>query len=55
MKFNNGIKVYGDKTKRGKCPPESAEQITFFNWLRREYPDVAIDKPPVHPIQGQAI
>ena len=41
MKFNNWIKVYGDKTYRNKkCPPESSEQITFFNVLRREYPEL---------------
>ena len=42
MKLNNNIKTYGNPDFRGKCPTESAEQITFFNWLRREYPDVAI-------------
>ena len=31
--------VFGDKSFRGKCPPESVEQITFFSRLRREYPD----------------
>lgn len=31
--------IYGDIDFRGKCPPESAEQITFFNKLRKEYPD----------------
>ena len=42
MKFNESIKVYGDLSYREKkCPRESAEQITFFNWLRREYPDIA--------------
>ena len=30
--------VYGDTSFRGDCPSESAEQITFFNRLRREYP-----------------
>ena len=30
--------VYGDTSFRGDCPRESAEQITFFNRLRREYP-----------------
>lgn len=41
MKFNKTIKVYGDTSYRGDCPTESAEQITFFNALRRDYPGVA--------------
>lgn len=41
MKFPISIKVYGDQKYRNKkCPPESAEQITFFNVLRREYPEL---------------
>jgi hypothetical protein len=41
MKFPISIKVYGDQKYRNKkCPPESSEQITFFNVLRREYPDL---------------
>lgn len=40
MKFESDIPVYGDIDYRNKkCPTEAAEQITFFNWLRREYPD----------------
>lgn len=39
MKFNDDIKVFGDINYRGKCPAETAEQITFFNWLRKEYPE----------------
>lgn len=31
--------VYGDTTYRGKCPKEHQEQVTFFNKIRREYPD----------------
>ena len=31
--------VFGDTEWRGKCPLESAEQITFFNTLRKEYPE----------------
>ena len=42
MKFNPDIKVYGDITFRDKkCPSESAEQITFFNQLRKNWPDIA--------------
>lgn len=39
MKFPHEIKVYGDISYRGECPSESLEQVTFFNRLRREYPD----------------
>jgi len=38
MKMPEGIIVFGDQNFRGQCPPESAEQITFFARLRREYP-----------------
>jgi len=33
------VPIYGDTTFRGKCPKEELEQVTFFNRLRREYPD----------------
>lgn len=40
MKFHEWLPVFGDIDYRNKkCPTETAEQITFFNWLRREYPD----------------
>lgn len=39
MKFPPQIPVYGDTAYRGDCPKEEAEQITFINWLRREFPD----------------
>jgi len=35
----NGVMTFGDLEFRGKCPPEAQEQVTFFNRLRREYPD----------------
>lgn len=39
MIFPDGIKIYGDlKFRDKKCPREGAEQVTFFNKLRREYP-----------------
>ncbi|MCK9506085.1 MAG: hypothetical protein M0Q95_18130 [Porticoccaceae bacterium] len=38
MIFPSFLNVFGDTAWRGKCPPESAEQITFFNWLRLQYP-----------------
>lgn len=31
--------VYGDTSFRGQCPKENAEQVTFFNKLRTNYPD----------------
>lgn len=39
MLFPEWLSVYGDPDFRGKCPLEEAEQITFFNKLRREYPE----------------
>lgn len=40
MKFPDWLKLYGDIDYRNKkCPVESAEQITFFNEIRRLYPD----------------
>ena len=39
MKFHPDIPVYGDIKFRGDCPSESAEAVTFFAKLRREYPD----------------
>lgn len=38
MKIPNWLKCYGDMSFRGKCPLESAEQITLFNNIRSEYP-----------------
>lgn len=39
MVFPEWLRVFGDtKYRNKKCPAESAEQITFFNRLRREYP-----------------
>lgn len=33
------VRLYGDTEWRGKCPHEGLEQITFFNRVRRGYPD----------------
>jgi hypothetical protein len=33
------IRVFGDLDYRGQCLKETLEQVTFFNRLRREYPD----------------
>lgn len=40
MKFPSWLKVYGDKSFRGKCPTEQMEQVTLFNKLRREMPHI---------------
>jgi len=40
MKFPKWLTVYGDKSFRGKCPTEQMEQVTFFNKLRRELPQL---------------
>ena len=39
MQFPDWLTVYGSRRYRGDCPPESAEQVTFFNHLRRQYPN----------------
>ena len=42
MKFPQWLKVYGDTDFRGKCPLEVAEQMTFFNAIRKtEYGAIA--------------
>lgn len=41
MKFPEGITVFGDKDYRGDCPLEDADLITFFNQLRKKYPNFA--------------
>ena len=48
MKFDIDIPVYGDTNFRGNCPPESAEQITFFNKMRHQYPDT-YGRIAIHP------
>jgi len=42
MKFQPNIKLYGDPSFRGKCPPESAEQMTFFSQLPPHLRAIAI-------------
>lgn len=54
MKFPKWLPCYGDLKYRGKCPLESAEQITFFNRLRREYPDT-YGKIAIHPRNEQQL
>lgn len=38
MKVPSWLRVYGDMDFRGKCPLESAEQITLFNKVRSKHP-----------------
>lgn len=54
MNLNIPFPIYGDQKWRGKCPPESAEQITFFNQLRTEYPDTW-GKLALHPRNEQQL
>mgnify|MGYP003383836190 FL=1 len=39
MKMPETVPCWGDADFRGECPSENAEQITFFNEMRRKYPD----------------
>lgn len=39
MKIPDNIPLYGCTKYRGKCATEEMEQVTFFNKLRREYPE----------------
>lgn len=42
MIIPDGIKVYGDINFRDKkCPIEDAELATFFNQLKKKYPELA--------------
>ncbi len=47
MKIPPHIKTYGNMDFRGECPKEDAELITFFNELKRLYPDLA--RIAIHP------
>jgi bifunctional ADP-heptose synthase (sugar kinase/adenylyltransferase) len=47
MKFPDWLRVYGDQSWRGDCPTESAEQVTFINRLRTQWPDT-IGRVVVH-------
>lgn len=54
MKIPDWLPCYGDTEYCGACPQESAEQITFFNRLRTEYPDT-YGKIAVHPRNEQQL
>ena len=47
MKIPPHIKIYGNMDFRGECPKEDAELITFFNELKKLYPDLA--SVAIHP------
>jgi hypothetical protein len=48
------LRIYGDTAFRGKCPVESQEQATFFNTLRRVYPDT-LGRIALHPRNEQQL
>jgi len=49
MKFQKWLKVAGDQSYRNKkCPVESAEQVTVFNYLRKHYPET-YGRIAIHP------
>jgi hypothetical protein len=48
------VPIYGDPKWRGECPKEELEQVTFFNRLRREYPDT-FGAVAVHPRNEQQL
>lgn len=54
MKIPDWLPCYGDTKYRGDCPKETAEQITFFSKLRREYPD-CLGIIAVHPRNEQLL
>jgi len=55
MKLTNlPFPVFGNTDFRGKCPSESAEQITFFNKLRGEYSETW-GKLALHPRNEQQL
>lgn len=42
------LPCYGDLNFRGKCPTEAVEQTTFFNQVRKRWPDT-IGAIAIHP------
>ena len=47
MKIPDWLQTYGDTSYRGDCALEDAELMTFFNELKRLYPDLA--RIAIHP------
>lgn len=41
MRLPDWLNVYGDTSYRGKCPVESAEQVTLFSQIRKHHPQLA--------------
>lgn len=35
---NSPVPIYGDQSFRGDCPREGLEQVSIFNWLRKNHP-----------------
>jgi len=48
MIIPNWLPIYGDLEFRGQCPSETLEQVTFFGWVRREYPE-SLGMIAIHP------
>lgn len=48
MIFPSYLKVFGNQFFRGQCPKEDAELATFFNQIRKLYPD-SIGVIALHP------
>ncbi len=52
MIFPDWLPVYGDmKHRNKKCPKEDIEQISCFNWMRDNYPE--IEAIAIHPKNEQ--
>lgn len=47
MRFPEWLDVYGDRSYRGECRAESAEQMDAFSWLKMHHPD--LHRIAVHP------
>lgn len=47
MKIPVWLQTYGNLDFRGDCPTETAEQIAFFNIIRRDYPEIG--STAIHP------
>ena len=39
MILPKNIKIYGDVSWRGNCPTETVEAVTFFSFVRRQWPN----------------
>lgn len=48
------FRVFGDVSFRGACPEEATELTTFFNMIRKEYPDT-LGRLALHPRNEQML